>query len=197
VRAAGRVPYTLCVGKAGPIKLLNLPGLSVFVLVGCPLSTLLLSESLASAVCTLVTPLEHALACRSNRDWKPLFLFGDLSAKSPASDDDEDEEKEAPRATSQALVFTKNEIALVSPAAALLRQPGRWVGVDPTTSHLEATAAVPGRSGIASHYEHEPQLQVPASKIVSAASPVSGASESLAPEDLPEEAVAEDLAELF
>ena len=200
VRAAGRVPYTLCVGKAGPIKLLNLPGLSVFVLVGCPLSTLLLAESLASAVCTLVTPLEHALACRPDREWQPLFLFGNpVAAPSDDDDDDDDKEDDGPAASSsRALIFTNNEIARVSPAAALLRQPGRWVGVDPATSHLEAAAAVPGRSGIASQYTHEPQLQVSKDKpgFVASVAMVAEAA-SAPPEDLPEENVPEELAELF
>ncbi len=163
VRDAGRVPYTLCVGKAGPIKLLNLPGLSVFVLVGCPMSTLLLSQSLASAVCTLVTPLEHELACRSERDWKPVFLFGNIGEKLPNSSDEEEEDE---KPGSRAIVFTGNEkqIALVSPAAALLRQPGRWLGVDPSVENLEAKAAVPGRSGIASEYQHEPDYEQRAAK---------------------------------
>jgi hypothetical protein len=160
-RAAGRVPYTLCVGKAGPIKLMNLPGLSVFVLVGCPLSTLLLSETLASPVCVLLTPLEHALACGPERAWRPLFLFGDATTLQEEDEEDsyEKEERAAVPSTG-ALVLTSGDaarqIALVSPAAAMLRQPGRWLGVDPSAPDAAPTAPIQGRTGIASQYEEEP-----------------------------------------
>jgi diphthamide biosynthesis protein 2 len=165
VRAAGRVPYTLCVGKAGPIKLLNLPGLSVFVLVGCPLSTLLLSETLASPVCTILTPLEHEMACKPEKAWKPLFLFGDVENVDLTDEDDdcdgnESHVEEKKEASSSALVFvgdTARAVAKVSPAAALLRQPGRWMGLDPDSAHLTAVPAIEGRSGVASGYEQEPQ----------------------------------------
>lgn len=158
VRSAGRVPYTLCVGKAGPIKLMNLPGLSVFVLVGCPMSTLLLAETLASPVCTLLTPLEHALACRPERDWKPLFLFGDIGEPSPNSDDEEEEQPKAASSGPLALLpgDAARQIALVSPAAAALRASGRWVGLDPTAPDIAPAAPVQGRSGIASQYKEEP-----------------------------------------
>jgi diphthamide biosynthesis enzyme Dph1/Dph2-like protein len=165
-RAAGRVPYTLYVGKTSPVKLLNFAGLSAFVLVGCPLATLLLAETLASPVCALLTPLEHRLACLPERAWQPLFLFGEPQPLQDDDDDNDDDEEEDAFSRQQqqqqgALVLTSGDaarqIARVSPAAALLRQPGRWVGVDAAAPSAAAAPPLQGRSGIASAYEDEPK----------------------------------------
>lgn len=142
---------------------MNFSGLSVFVLVGCPLSTLLLSETLASPVCTLLTPLEHTLACGPEHAWQPLFLFGEIKpVENDEEDDSQEEEKEVSTSHSGALVLTAGDtarqLALVSPAAAALRAPGRWVGVDPAAPTDAPAPPVEGRSGIASGYEDEPKL---------------------------------------
>lgn len=112
----------------------------------------------------LLTPLEHKLACGPERAWRPLFLF-DAGGKQEHeeekdSDDDDHEDEALPDRSGAGPLAAGAGAALVareSPAAALLRRPGRWVGVDAAAPDTGPMAAVPGRSGIASHYEDEPE----------------------------------------
>ena len=132
-----------------------------YVVVGCPVTTLRLAESFVSPELSLLTPAEYRLAGRRAEHWVPVFVG---ALPDPVSDDsgqDSDdsslEHQEEQVAERRALMRTTDDALLASPAAALLRQPGRWVGLDPSVAGLTPELAQQGRAGIAMGYSDEGQ----------------------------------------
>lgn len=77
IRAAGKKPYTLVVGKPNVAKLANFQEVDVYVLVACPENTLLDSKEFFRPI---VTPFELEVALNSSREWSQTFSssFGDI-----------------------------------------------------------------------------------------------------------------------
>jgi hypothetical protein len=154
-RSRGQTAYCISVGRTSETKLLNFPGLELFVMLGCPLTSLLVSQQLHSPVTMLVTPLEYKLAGLPPSSWKPIFLRGDLPV--PDADDDTDEEQEVyeEEIKERSIKLHEGSALQASPAAAILRAPGKWVGLDPSCQDVEVKPAEKGQSGIASSYQGE------------------------------------------
>ncbi|XP_025081135.1 2-(3-amino-3-carboxypropyl)histidine synthase subunit 2-like isoform X3 [Pomacea canaliculata] len=71
VRRAGKKCYTFVVGKLSVAKLANFMEVDVFVLVACPLNSLLDSSEFYRPV---VTPYEMEVACNQAREWTGDYL---------------------------------------------------------------------------------------------------------------------------
>nr|XP_060629332.1 2-(3-amino-3-carboxypropyl)histidine synthase subunit 2 [Anolis sagrei ordinatus] len=180
IHKAGKRAYTLAVGKPNPAKLANFLEIEIFVLVACPLNSLLDSSDFYRPI---ITPYEMELACNPARIWTGSYvtdfhyLLPGACAHTPFPDKMSEAEDEPsislitgelrstnlnivpdPKLSSDTAVACRNHlqtVAEISPAASFLKSRS-WQGLEPQLGQTAVTKAVAGRRGIAIAYEDEP-----------------------------------------
>ncbi|KAL8618621.1 hypothetical protein ACOMHN_015731 [Nucella lapillus] len=178
VRGVGKKSYTFVVGKLNVPKLANFMEVDVFVLVACPLNTLIDSKEFLKPV---VTPFEMEVACNQAREWTGDYVTDFLQLLPGAADhvpavtaepDAADVSLISNRLISlgqrsaldgegetSAVVLRSDAMALTSVGAENAGEflsSRSWQGLERQLGQTEVKKATEGRSGIAMGYHSEP-----------------------------------------
>ncbi|XP_076463065.1 2-(3-amino-3-carboxypropyl)histidine synthase subunit 2-like [Babylonia areolata] len=179
VKGAGKKSYTFVVGKLNVPKLANFMEVDVFVLVACPLNTLIDSKEFLKPV---VTPFEMEIACNQAREWTGDYVTDFLQLLPGASEHvplvaaepdtadvslisnrlvslgqrsalDGEEESSAVTLRSDTMALT----SVRADTASEFLSSRSWQGLDRQLGQTAVEKAKDGRSGIAMGYQNEPQ----------------------------------------
>lgn len=150
IKAAGKTPMVIVVGKLNPAKLANFKEIPVFVTVSCPLMSFIDSKEFYQCI---ITPFELELVL-NEQEWD--FRSYETRLDKLLKEMRVSVEIEAEGTSSRELVTTTRDNALVINSPILNVVSDRtWNGLDLMESKKAPALAKEGRKGIARGYHHE------------------------------------------
>eukprot|EP00299_Pterocystis_sp_00344_P010732 c4879_g1_i1.p1 GENE.c4879_g1_i1~~c4879_g1_i1.p1 ORF type:complete len:379 (-),score=127.98 c4879_g1_i1:110-1246(-) len=178
IEQSGRKSYTFVVGKINVAKLANFGEIDLFVVVACPLNSLISSKEFYRPI---VTPFELRIALAEGRTWTGEYnndfsKFLDAANKAKETVLSEVEAHDArislvsnriiakPQSSNEVvsvdgtLVTVNQSRELMSSPAVVALQQRTFKGIEARQGMDEVMEVIEGRKGVASHFESEPEL---------------------------------------